>query len=411
MSITVPRRTMLERTRYAVRNFRSMAKRHLTSKASHFNGRELPIASLIEVAKKYGWQTTDLGVPAAHLGWPHLSEDALAQAFPDRPTVVVIQDAFAVSVSRFFVTGDGRLLSDELWHARGDSDVGVKLFTLIRPGGSLTAMLVNHRRSITRLPPCLHAMHEHGNNYFHALVETAPRIHLARKNAQFSDLPIAVNDGMAPNIEQIFKIVAGGRPLMKLKPGLLFAFDVLAFPTDVSLIHDIYQRPRRPSDTILHIEAIREVANLVASSLDIPPPTGRQRLYLRRRGTLRHLVNEAELEDRLTAAGFEVIETGTLSLEAQISRFREAECIVAPTGAALTNIIWCKPGTRVIVLSADHIALATEVWTQLGMVSGAEVSILIGRQVQEANGIHDDFEIDVAEVERTVGSITVNSNS
>ena len=70
----------------------------------------------------------------------------------------------------------------------------------------------------------------------------------------------------------------------------------------------------------------------------------------------RLLRNEAELARRLAAKGFHVIEPGSLSLEEQISLFKGADYVVGSLGASMTNIVFCRPGTNVALLSSGVFA-------------------------------------------------------
>lgn len=81
---------------------------------------------------------------------------------------------------------------------------------------------------------------------------------------------------------------------------------------------------------------------------DLSPSTAR-RIYVVRGNTLnRRLVNEASLMSRLEAMGFQCVDCARLSLEQQMAVFRDAELVVASHGAALTNLAFCRPGTRVV---------------------------------------------------------------
>lgn len=67
-----------------------------------------------------------------------------------------------------------------------------------------------------------------------------------------------------------------------------------------------------------------------------------------RRG--RDLHNEVEVAERLAKRGFWPIEPGTLSLDQQIALFSRATQVVGVIGAAMTNIAFCQPGTKVTML-------------------------------------------------------------
>lgn len=65
----------------------------------------------------------------------------------------------------------------------------------------------------------------------------------------------------------------------------------------------------------------------------------------------RRMTNERDVEGRLSSIGFEVVKLTGLPLVEQIRLFRSADVIVAPHGAGLSNVLFARPGTRVIELS------------------------------------------------------------
>ena len=82
-----------------------------------------------------------------------------------------------------------------------------------------------------------------------------------------------------------------------------------------------------------------------------------RRFYVDRRGSAaRRLVNETEVIEHLLPLGFVPIRPETLSPVQQVRLFRNAEAIVAPHGAALTNLGWCRPGCAVLELQMDAYA-------------------------------------------------------
>lgn len=79
-----------------------------------------------------------------------------------------------------------------------------------------------------------------------------------------------------------------------------------------------------------------------------------RRLFVRRvpgwkRG--RELDNEQEIADRLERQGYRVIDPGSLPLDEQIAMFGGADHVVGVMGAGMTNIVFCRPGTRVTMLT------------------------------------------------------------
>ena len=71
-----------------------------------------------------------------------------------------------------------------------------------------------------------------------------------------------------------------------------------------------------------------------------------KRVYVSRGDAqIRFVSNEPELTEVLAEFGFTSLKMSTLSLADQIKAFRDADCIVGPHGAALSNLAFAKPGS------------------------------------------------------------------
>ena len=77
--------------------------------------------------------------------------------------------------------------------------------------------------------------------------------------------------------------------------------------------------------------------------------SGPKRVYVSRNDArLRRVLNEQRLIPKLEALGFQRAVLGDLPIPRQVALFRQAEIIVAPHGAGLAHIAWCRPGTKII---------------------------------------------------------------
>jgi capsular polysaccharide biosynthesis protein len=91
-------------------------------------------------------------------------------------------------------------------------------------------------------------------------------------------------------------------------------------------------------------------------STNVPPAPQRlpRRIYIDRRGLgVRPLVNEDALVAALARLGFVPVRPDLLSIADQIRLFRGAEAVVAPHGAGLTNLGFCRPGCVVLEVLMD----------------------------------------------------------
>lgn len=79
-----------------------------------------------------------------------------------------------------------------------------------------------------------------------------------------------------------------------------------------------------------------------------------ERIYVTRGTTpnTRRMVHEDAVRAALEQRGFACVDPGSLSVQEQIDHFAAARVIVAPHGAALTNLAFCRDGVRVLELFA-----------------------------------------------------------
>jgi capsular polysaccharide biosynthesis protein len=82
--------------------------------------------------------------------------------------------------------------------------------------------------------------------------------------------------------------------------------------------------------------------------------TAPRRIYVSRDDArLRRVLNESEILPLLNEAEFEPVALSRLPIGRQVSLFRHAEAVVAPHGAGLAHIAWCRPGTKVVEFFPD----------------------------------------------------------
>ncbi len=82
---------------------------------------------------------------------------------------------------------------------------------------------------------------------------------------------------------------------------------------------------------------------------DTPESGFPKRIYISRNDArLRRVVNEDRLMAILEKRGFARVTLGGMPMARQVQHFRQAEAVVAPHGAGLAHLAWCKPGTKAI---------------------------------------------------------------
>lgn len=185
-----------------------------------------------------------------------------------------------------------------------------------------------------------------GWNYFHWLLDVLPRMGILQKTG--TDLAsidwFILNSGNAPFQKESLDWL--GIPKEKqvvTAKGKHFKADTLLAPS----------LPGIPSQTPPWVvEFLQQTfpASAVARQKN-------EKLYISRdRSRYRTFINDQEVREFLLQRGFREVFAEELSFREQVDLFASAETIVAPHGAGLSNLVFCRPGTKVIeIFSPDYV--------------------------------------------------------
>jgi len=121
-------------------------------------------------------------------------------------------------------------------------------------------------------------------------------------------------------------------------------------------------------------------------------PSGkRKRLLINRRGTRKLLISDAT-RYYLERAGFQEILLESQPLADQARMFNDAEIIISAHGAALSNLVFCEPGTRILEIFPQN--YSTSNFFALASASGLDYVCAVGISQKSPLGNHlRDFDI------------------
>lgn len=133
-------------------------------------------------------------------------------------------------------------------------------------------------------------------------------------------------------------------------------------------------------------------------------------IYISRKNQLnRKLVNEDEIINYLDKKGFSIIYPEELSLEQQAKTFSQADFILGCSGAAFTNLIYCKEGCQVVeILPESFIGTADTFWGSLcqSLDRGIHHTQLFSKSIDGLENLHkDSFKVDFLELQAIVSDL------
>jgi capsular polysaccharide biosynthesis protein len=201
------------------------------------------------------------------------------------------------------------------------------------------------------------------DNYYHFMFDVLPRYGIFEESLPGCEVDAVLAPHAARYQRELLALVGVAQPLIQPRKSTALRADRLLVPSTPNL----------------ELVAPRWVTQWLRKRL--PPSQTRslpRRLYLTRgdRPNTRRYVQENELWPSLERRGFVKLDPGTLSVQEQIDCFSSADVIVAPHGAALTNLVFCRPGVRVLELFASnyvHLGL----WAISQSIDGASYHYLV----------------------------------
>ena len=141
---------------------------------------------------------------------------------------------------------------------------------------------------------------------------------------------------------------------------------------------------------------------------------GARKLWIGRKAQLsRSLKGADEIEQCLRERGFENFEPGDWTVKKQAQAFFGADWVVAVHGAALTNLAFCRPGTRVIELfSSEYVnPCYRDLCAAAGLLHYAVLSpkLETGETPAELHDASKEIKIEVTDLEKVLNTAGLES--
>ena len=93
----------------------------------------------------------------------------------------------------------------------------------------------------------------------------------------------------------------------------------------------------------------------ILSSIEAQRKTNKHKIYITRRNdSFRNLINEGDVIKKLKKLDFKIVDLKSLEIIDQVNLFANASCVISATGSGLANIVFCKPGTKIIEISPRY---------------------------------------------------------
>lgn len=197
-------------------------------------------------------------------------------------------------------------------------------------------------------------------NYYHWIVEILAKLEfLAKLPEQYQEYPLLVSEdiGRIPSFRDTLDIFARGHEIIVLRKELQYVVEKLIYinsPNNLPFNLFGNHKFKCSYATIdrVSIDYIRKTA--LEDALSIPALSNyHKKVFLRRKSKLRNY-NQDEIFNYLSGLGFTGIFMEDLKFLEQVRTIHHADYIVGPTGAAWTNLIFCRSGAKGLCWMANE---------------------------------------------------------
>lgn len=183
------------------------------------------------------------------------------------------------------------------------------------------------------------------SNYYHWMFDIIARIHLVQKSQLKVDKYI-INGCNREFQQKWLKLI--GIPFEKL-----LVADTALHIEATNIIVPSYDQPIGHAAPWA-IKYLKSLGQRICNYDINQENKHSEKIYLpRSHMPYRRVTNEKEIKNYLMGLGFNEIYPEQFSIEKQIQRFFNAETIIAPSGAALTNLLFCKPKSKLLIFQPE----------------------------------------------------------
>lgn len=188
-------------------------------------------------------------------------------------------------------------------------------------------------------------------NWFHCLIEYLPAAFRIREDID-SETTIIIPQEIPTAAKEIVRMIFTNNKILEINENTLLEVDELIIPAMHTNHHDSFLKPWKYGITLSY-SLMRDFSTFLLEE-KIFRKNGPQKLFITRgfASKLSYRFNFISFTSKiyLIFKGYKLVNLANYSLSDQITIFQNANKIVSPSGAALSNLIFCNPGTELSLL-------------------------------------------------------------
>lgn len=231
-------------------------------------------------------------------------------------------------------------------------------------------------------------------NYYHIMFEIMIKLLVIERANISQNIPLVIDEIVykTNSFKQLLEILKGtGRNVIVIGPSEIIEFESLYTISSVNIIPPNLKNffDVSPEDICFDINYLQELRNrlLVHKSKKIFS----KRIFISRKKTRNRQYNENEVIDLVNLYDFQTISPEDYDLVDQISIFNGADIIVGASGAAFTNILFCKPKCKIICFQPRKVNIPA--FSTIAAIIDAEMRYCLG--FARTKDLHSSYDVDL----------------
>lgn len=210
--------------------------------------------------------------------------------------------------------------------------------------------IINDQETLEKIEKGINLVSAASFNYYHLVVEVLSRLTFIDKYEAYREYPILVDEVVlrTPQYREVLECInQWNHPVIKIEKDKKYLIKKLILPSsNVWMPANVYNRNQiRMADFMISETVLKNIRESVGIWQE--RPAWRNIFISRKKAQAIRLKNEREVRDLFVENGFEIVYAEELSFRQQVECFGQAKCVIAASGAALTNTIFCQPGALI----------------------------------------------------------------
>lgn len=249
------------------------------------------------------------------------------------------------------------------------------------------------------------------DNYYHFTFEIISRLAFADRFIEYRDWPVLV-DRSALAIPQLCDLLNSvnecHHPIISVEENVVVQVKHLLYISyNMWMPHNFRTGVQpEPRDYRISQTVVDNIRIPVLRNVKVDKHYSGGRFFLSRKKCVnQRLLNSTEVEQLFRERGFEIIYPEEMSFEDEVNIFRNADIIVGATGAAFTNIVYCKEGAVVAIIAPE--THKSYFFSNIAYMVGVKFLFLGADMVEKGMAEStDSFQLDVTKCERFLDELT-----